>query len=52
MRPDTRFVRDGRTVEAASLKVNARVFVRGARNLDGAVEAYQVVWGEILRPHR
>jgi hypothetical protein len=30
--------------------VNERVFVRGGRNLEDEIEAYQVVWGGILRP--
>jgi hypothetical protein len=29
------------------LTVNTRVFVRAGRNLEGGIEAYQVVWGEI-----
>lgn len=50
LREDTRFVFDGREVAASALRVNARIFVRGARNLEGALEAYQVMWGDLLRP--
>jgi hypothetical protein len=50
LRPDTRYVQDGVLADASGLGVNTRVFVRGGRNLDGDLEAYQVMWGEILRP--
>lgn len=50
LRQDTRFVFEGRQVEASALRVNARIFIRAARNLDGAIEAYQVMWGDLLRP--
>ena len=30
------------------LAVNTRVFVRAGPNLDGGIEAYQVMWGEIV----
>jgi hypothetical protein len=30
--------------------VNTRVFVRAGKSFDNEVEAYQVVWGEILQP--
>ena len=30
--------------------MNARVFVRAGRNLDDRIEAYQVMWGDILVP--
>lgn len=50
LRPDTRYVQDGVLVDASGLGVNARVFVRGGRNLDDDIEAYQVMWGEILKP--
>ena len=46
-RLDTRYLDSGQRVDTAS--VNSRVFVRAGRNLDGALEAYQVVWGEILK---
>jgi hypothetical protein len=49
LRQDTRFVHDGRPVAASALMPQARVFIRAARNLDGAIEAYQVMWGGILR---
>jgi hypothetical protein len=50
LRRDTRYLEDGFQVDAASLKPNTRVFVRAGRNLDDELEAYQVVWGEILFP--
>ena len=50
VRRDTRFREDGLQVEASSLQSSTRVFVRGGTNVDGEVEAYEVVWGEILYP--
>ncbi len=48
LRPDTRFVADGTLAEPAELKVNTRVFVRCGRTLEGEIEVYQVMWGQIL----
>jgi hypothetical protein len=42
LRPDTRYS------EAAEPLINKHVFVRAGRNVQGALEAYQVMWGEIL----
>jgi len=50
VRRDTRFREDGRQVEPSSLHSSTRVFVRAGTNLDGEVEAYEIVWGEILTP--
>lgn len=50
LRKDTRFLENGETVEAASLKPNMRVFVRAGKDLFDQVEAYQVIWGSILDP--
>jgi Domain of unknown function (DUF5666) len=50
LRGDTRFVSDGLRVEAGELAVNQRVFVRGGRNLEGELEGYEVMWGEIVVP--
>lgn len=52
LRSDTRYLRSGSVVDAAALTNSVRVFVRCARNLDGEIEAYQVIWGEILDPGR
>ena len=48
LRKDTRYLGDGAQQDAGALAVNTRVFVRAGRNLEGGVEAYQVMWGEIL----
>lgn len=48
LRPDTRYWDDGLGATRADLRVNTHVFVRAGRSLDGVVEAYQVMWGEIL----
>jgi hypothetical protein len=50
LRHDTRYISDGLRVESAALKVNTHVFVRGGRNLDDEIEAYQVIWGGIVHP--
>jgi hypothetical protein len=50
LRQDTRYIGDGQRVDADGLKRNTRVFIRAGRNLDNDVEAYQVVWGEIVQP--
>ena len=50
LRKDTRFLENGETVEAESLKPNMRVFVRAGKDLYDQVEAYQVIWGKILDP--
>jgi hypothetical protein len=50
LRQDTRYIGDGQRVDAGGLKRNTRVFIRAGRNLDNDVEAYQVVWGEIVQP--
>lgn len=50
LRPDTRYLEDGNVVEAGALKPNMRVFIRAGRTLYDEIEAYQVVWGQILMP--
>jgi hypothetical protein len=47
LRPDTRYMKDGGVAVAASLHLNTRVYVRGSHNLEGEVEAFQIVWGEL-----
>jgi hypothetical protein len=50
LREDTRYLANGGRGVADDLRVNTRVFVRAGKNFDGEVEAYSVVWGEILNP--
>jgi hypothetical protein len=50
LRPDTRFLGEGQSVECGNLTVNTPVFIRAGRNFEDEVEAYQIVWGEILEP--
>ena len=52
IRQDTRYIDNGDTVEAAQLRPNMRVFVRAGKNLYEQLEAYQVIWGQILEPRR
>jgi hypothetical protein len=50
LRRDTRYLEGGTMAESADLKPNTRVFVRAGKNFEDQVEAYQVIWGEILQP--
>jgi hypothetical protein len=50
LRKDTRYVENGEIVNADTLKLNMRVFVRAGKDLYDQVEAYQVIWGNILVP--
>jgi hypothetical protein len=47
LRTDTRYLEDGSLVDLGALHVNARVFIRGGKNFENSVEAYQVIWGRI-----
>lgn len=49
--PETRYLQNGGTVPPEELKPNMRVFVRAVRTLYNELEAYQVIWGQILLPH-
>jgi len=48
MRPDTRFLERGVISDRANLPVNQMVFVRAGKNIEGHLEVYQVIWGEIV----
>jgi hypothetical protein len=50
VRNDTRFIDAGAVAAAADLKPNTRVFVKAGKGLYGQVEAYQIIWGDILAP--
>jgi hypothetical protein len=50
LRKDTRYLEDGQVVDLESLKPNMRVFVRAGKDLYNEVEAYQVIWGNIMAP--
>ena len=47
--PDTRYLDGGRRVESPAL-LNKHVFVRAGRDVWGDLEAYRVMWGEIVAP--
>ncbi len=47
--PDTRYLEGGRRVESPAL-VNKHVYVRAGRDVWDDLQAYQVVWGEIVAP--
>jgi len=49
LRPDTRFLADGVRVNATDVPRNVHVSVRAGRNVYGQIEAFQVVWGEIVK---
>ena len=48
LRPDTRYLDDGVRTNPADLRVNTHVFIRAGKTIEGALEAYQIIWGEIL----
>jgi hypothetical protein len=48
LRKDTRYLADGAQQDSTALAVNTRVFVRAGRTLEGGIEAYQVMWGEVV----
>ena len=50
LRPDTRYMKDGGLAAAAALHLNTRVYVRAGKNLEGEIEAFQVIWGDTLEP--
>lgn len=50
LRPDTRYLSGGQALGHNNLEVSTRVFIRAGRNLEGEIEAYQVIWGDILEP--
>jgi hypothetical protein len=50
LRKDTLYMDSGLPGELSTLVVNTRVSIRGGRNLDNELEAYQVIWGEIEGP--
>lgn len=50
LRQDTRYLNRGDAAERQDLRPNQRVYVRAGRDLYGELEAFQVVWGEILQP--
>lgn len=50
LRQDTRYLENGDLVSSSQLQPNMRVFVRAGRTLYNEIEAYQVIWGQILQP--
>jgi hypothetical protein len=52
LRDDTRYLESGLPADFSRLAVNTRVFVRGGKNIENDLEAYQVIWGEIPGPKR
>jgi len=50
LREDTRFLESGFPADFSHLAVNTRVFIRGGKNIENDLEAYQVIWGEIPGP--
>ena len=50
LREDTRYLDSGSSAQLSELRVNTRVFIRAGKNLEGDIEAYQIVWGEISGP--
>lgn len=50
LREDTRFLDSGLPATSADVAVNTRVFIRGGKNFENDLEAFQVVWGQIEGP--
>jgi hypothetical protein len=50
LREDTRYVDSGVPTTPGQLAVNTRVFIRGGKNFENNLEAFQVMWGEIDGP--
>jgi hypothetical protein len=50
LRDDTRYLAGGLPSDFSQLAVNTRVFIRGGKNIENDLEAYQVIWGEIPGP--
>lgn len=50
LREDTRFMNGGLPAFFSDVAVNTRVFVRGGKNFENDLEAFQVIWGQIEGP--
>jgi hypothetical protein len=50
LRQDTTYMAAGKRVDAGTLKPATRVFVEAGRSILGPLEAYRVVWGDIMQP--
>jgi uncharacterized protein (DUF2164 family) len=50
LREDTRFMGSGAAVARGELPAYQTIQVRAGKTYDNRVEAYSIVWGEILRP--
>jgi hypothetical protein len=48
LRQDTRYLGEGLPQQRSSLTPQKLIFVRAGRNLDGDIEAYTIMWGDIL----
>ena len=51
LREDTRFLDSGLPAGANDVAVNTRVFIRGGKNFENDLEAFQVIWGQLEGPH-
>jgi len=49
LRTATEYSGDGVRLASPTPVLNKHVFIRAGRSLDGTLEAYQVMWGELLR---
>jgi len=49
LRKDTFYLGDGLQLELSNLKKNTCVFIRAGKNFEEDLEAYQIVWGSIVR---
>jgi hypothetical protein len=51
LRADTLYSNDGVRIATPENLINRHVFIRAGRSLYGGLEAYQVMWGEIVIAH-
>jgi hypothetical protein len=50
LRADTDFTTGGVAADRSACTVNMRIFIRAGRSFQNELEAFQVVWGEIVQP--
>lgn len=50
LRKDTRFTAEGVAAERGDLPLNRPVHIRAGRSFENDLEAFSIMWGEILKP--
>lgn len=52
LRRDTRFLKDGLPASSDQLPLHQPLQIRAGKTYDNSIEAFSIVWGEILQPSR